>query len=107
MLKHEEMVCIERLAAKDDKLQKERLDSALHMYEYEDMLAGLTIATLQFTVALITEVVNMLVITGQKTVIDAIMNFVALKVIADIDDIYFSSLSNPILTKLVEGTDED
>ena len=47
---------------------------------------------MQITIALFTEIVNVLLICAQSTVLNSILNFVALVVIAEIDDYYAASL---------------
>jgi hypothetical protein len=44
----------------------------------------------------------MILITGQKSAIDTIMNFVAFKVISEIDDIYAGAMRNPALLSMTE-----
>ena len=49
---------------------------------------------MQVTVVIFTEFVNICVICNQTTAMDIIMNFIALGVIADIDNYYAGSLVN-------------
>jgi len=57
------------------------------MYSFTS-LSPVFVAIMQGTGALFTELICLLLIAGQHTAVDAIMNFVALGVIADIDNIY-------------------
>ena len=50
------------------------------------------------------EVINLIILTSNYTIMDIIMNFLALVVIADFDDFFAQTLSkNPILKKLDAG----
>ena len=86
---------------------RERVDISLGLYVYDNAFAGLSIATMQFTIALLTEIINLILITGQKSVIDCIMNFVALKVISEIDDIYLGAMRDPILESIASDNGGD
>ena len=81
------------------------IEKSLGLYVYENMFAGLFIAVLQFVSALLTECLNLILITGQKATIDTVMNFVAFKVISEIDDIYASAMRDPVLLSLTEDDD--
>lgn len=60
---------------------------------------------MQLTSALLVELLNLIVLSGQSTISRAIANFVAIKVISEIDNIYLSAIQDPILSKIQEGED--
>lgn len=50
------------------------------------------IGVMQFTMVLTVELANMLVICGSDTILDVIMNFIALEIIAEFDDFFYGAL---------------
>ncbi len=52
------------------------------------------LSVMKLTGAILTEIVNILLICKQTTIMDAVMNFIALEVIAEIDNLYAESLKN-------------
>lgn len=73
-----------------------------HPKEFDNEVSPVMIALMQLIIALFTEVVNMCLICAQETTMDVIMNFIALGVIAEVDDIYAGSLTNFDLKKAIE-----
>ena len=57
-----------------------------HSSEFKRKTAPLMISILQYTSAMFTEGINICLICGSSTVLDVVLNFVALCCIADIDD---------------------
>ena len=49
-----------------------------------------------------TEVVNILLICKQDTIMDCVMNFIALGVIAEVDNMYANSLKNLRIKAAIE-----
>ena len=72
----------------------------LGMFICENVFGALSIATLQFVAALLTEIMNLILINGQKSSIDTVMNFVAFMVVSEIDDIYAQAQSSPAIEKI-------
>ncbi|CDW74572.1 UNKNOWN [Stylonychia lemnae] len=64
------------------------------------------ISLMQFLGAIGTEVINIFLICQQDSVQNVIMNFIALGVIAEIDNIYAGTLYNNSSKKLIEDNDE-
>eukprot|EP00347_Sterkiella_histriomuscorum_P012935 403366655 len=78
--------------------------SRLMVYNTKYRYPMMIISLMQFLGAFGTEVVNIFLICQQNTVQDVIMNFIALGVIAEIDDIYANTLyNNEIKNKLEAG----
>ncbi|CDW89402.1 UNKNOWN [Stylonychia lemnae] len=67
--------------------------------------ALITVSVMQFFSAFGTEHVNILLICTQYSVKDVIMNFIALGVIAEIDNIYARTLQNNSIKKKIEDPD--
>ena len=66
--------------------------------ELKNWLIGFAISLFQYTGAILTEAVTLLIICGQNTPLDCVLNFLALSVIAQIDDMYAASLKlNPLI----------
>ena len=57
-----------------------------HSSLFTKQIPPFMIAVMQFSAAMYTEIVNLLLICGSNTVYAIIINFIALWVIADIDD---------------------
>jgi hypothetical protein len=58
---------------------------------------------MQLSAAVFTELVNIVMICLQSTIMDCVLNFIALGTIAQIDIIYSSSLTNePLKNELLE-----
>jgi len=66
-------------------------------YLFEDPTPAILISCMQLSSAFITEFLNMLVLSGQRTISKAIANFVAIKVISEIDNIYLNAIQDKTL----------
>lgn len=55
---------------------------------------------MQFTMVLTVEMANMLVICGSDSILDVIMNFIAIEIIAEFDDFFYSALPKKQVAKL-------
>ena len=74
-------------------------------YVIEERLPAFLIALMQFLIAISTELISMLMLNGQRSIIDVIMNFVSIKVIAEIDNIFIDGISDVTLIKMTEPDD--
>jgi hypothetical protein len=59
---------------------------------FSGVFAPLFIAIMQFLGAFVTEIINILVICSSPTIMEVIMNFIALGAIAEIDNYYLGAL---------------
>ena len=59
-------------------------------------------AYMKFFGAFLTEIVNILLLCSQNTVMDCVLNFIALGVISEIDNMYYDSLKHAPLKKALE-----
>ena len=84
-----------RLYEADALKDEDDIGRNLGLYVCDNMPVALFVACLQLFSALAVEGLNMILITGMKSPIDCVMNFVALKVISEIDNIYAESILEP------------
>lgn len=73
-----------------------------HPDEFCHRVTPVLVGSMQLFVALFTELINILLICGQTTIMDSVMNFIALGVIAEVDNFYAGSLKNFPLKECVE-----
>ena len=66
---------------------------ANHNESFSGTMGPFQIAIMQFIGAFFTEIINILVICSCPTIMDVIMNFIALGAISEIDNYYLASLS--------------
>ena len=66
---------------------------ANHHEKFSGTLGPFLIAMMQFIGAFFTEIINILVICSLPTIMEIIMNFIALGAISEIDNYYLASLS--------------
>ena len=69
-------------------------------YIFEDPTPAILISLMQLTSAFITELFNIIVLSGQRTISRAIANFVAIKVISEIDNIYLNAIQDNTLEQI-------
>jgi len=69
-------------------------------YIFEDPTPAILISLMQLTSAFITELLNIIVLSGQRTISRAIANFVAIKVISEIDNIYLNAIQDHTLEQI-------
>ena len=75
-----------------------------HPWKFKNMGAAFFIGFSQTFTVVFVEVINLIILTSNYTILDIIMNFLALVVIAEFDDYFAQTLSkNPILKKLEAG----
>lgn len=72
-------------------------------YLFEDPTPAILISCMQLSSAFITEFLNILVLSGQRTISKAIANFVAIKVISEIDNIYLNAIQDKTLDQIKSG----
>ena len=59
------------------------------------------VGLMQFAVVISVETVNIAVLNTNHTIMDILMNFLALVIIADFDDYFFVTVKNDNMAKLV------
>ena len=76
-----------------------------HHYKFRFWKQAYSIGFTQMTVVVLVEMVNLAVLTTNHTIMDIILNFLALCVIADFDDFFFMTVDKQMMAELmVEGT---
>ena len=73
----------------------------------EERLPAFLIALMQFLIAISTEIISMLMLNGQREIFDVIVNFIAIKVIAEIDNIFIDGISDVTLIRMTEPADDE
>ena len=75
--------------------------SSNHPWKFDDYIEGYFVGLLQATVVLSVEMVNIAVLNTNHTIMDVLMNFLALVIIADFDDYFFVTVKNDNMAKLI------
>lgn len=71
-----------------------------HKSEFEHPKTVWLIGFMQFSMVIIVEVVNMLVISGSNTIVNIVMNFISLAVISDFDDTFYEALPKRLISHI-------
>jgi len=74
-------------------------------YVIEERVPAFLISLMQFLIAVSTEIVSMYMLNGQRLIFDVIVNFIAIKVISEIDNIFINGISDVTLKKMTEPED--
>lgn len=72
-------------------------------YVFEDPTPAILISLMQLTSALFTEIINMHMVSGQRTIMNTFKFYVAFKVIALIDNIYLGAIQDSTMQKMQAG----
>ena len=75
--------------------------SANHPWKFENYMEAYCVGLVQTTVVLSVEIVNIAVLNTNHTIMDILMNFLALVIIADFDDYFFLTIKSDKMAKLV------
>lgn len=84
----------------DAKDKHADFENDLTKFVFEEPVPAILIALMQLSSAVIVEVLNMVMLTGQINVYKCIANFVAIKVISEIDNIYIGAVSDSTLDRI-------
>ena len=68
-----------------------------HHYKFRDWTQAYWIGCIQTLVVIAVEVVNLAVLTTNHTIMDIIMNFLALVIIAEFDDFFFMTVDKELM----------
>lgn len=71
-----------------------------HEKEFENPKIVWFIGFMQFVMVITVETINMANICGSDDILDVIMNFIALAIVADFDDFFFKALPNNLIRVL-------
>lgn len=72
-----------------------------HPWRFVDWKTAFLIGFSQFAMVITVEFVNLVILITNQTIMDTIMNFLALVIIADFDDYFFMTVDKMILAKLI------
>lgn len=73
-----------------------------HDWRFENfVLEAFMVGLMQTVTAVLIEVVNLVVILKNDTVIDVVMNFMALEIVANFDNIFYAALGENMIKELV------
>ena len=73
-----------------------------HSWKFRNWRVAYLIGFLQATIIVLVETVNLAVLLTNNTILDIIMNFLALVIIAEFDDYFFMTVRNEPLGKLIQ-----
>ena len=73
-----------------------------HPWKFESWWGAFNCGLLQFTILLLVEFVSMMVLLLQQSVLDVLMNFLALTIITEFDDYLFETLYNDPISHLIK-----
>ena len=74
-----------------------------HPWKFRSKYTGWLVGFCQFLMVISVEAINLVVIISNETVMDIIMNFLALVIIADFDDYFALTLFNNDIFKRLDG----
>ena len=77
-----------------------------HPWKFDKFYVAYMCGWLQACNVVIVELVNFIALLTQGSILDVIMNFLALVVIAEFDEYFYSAVKNDDLCKVVRGEDE-
>ena len=78
-----------------------------HSWKFHSWWNAYLVGFCQMVVLVSVELVNLAVILTNTTVMDTIMNFLALVIISDFDDYYFQTIKDEPLSKLISDGNFD
>lgn len=71
-----------------------------HQKEFEHPFIVWSIGLMQFTMVIIVELMNMFIISGASNIVNVVMNFIALGIIANFDDTFFEALPKRLISHI-------
>ena len=72
-----------------------------HPYKFRDWTQAYWVGLTQLLVVIAVELVNLAILTTNHTIMDIIMNFLALVIIADFDDFFFQSVELEVMGNMI------
>ena len=75
--------------------------SSNHPWKFNNYMEGYFVGLCQALVVLSVETVNIAVLNTNHTIMDVLMNFLALVIIADFDDYFFMTVKTDQMAKLI------
>lgn len=78
-----------------------------HPYRFQSPLESFSLGFMQATSSILIEVVNLFVILQSNTILDVVMNFMALAVIADFDNFFFAAQTKNLMNSIIDSADDN
>ena len=75
-----------------------------HWWKFDDWYVAYLTGSLQTSVVLLVEIVNFVALITNTTVLDIVMNFLALVIIAEFDDYFFNAVTNSELVDVINDS---
>ena len=72
-----------------------------HPYKFKEWTHAYFIAFTQLFVVIVVEIVNLAILCTNHTILDIIMNFLALVIIADFDDYFFFTVDKTLMAEMI------
>ena len=91
----------------DEKWTQERFDKEAPNYQFRSYYPAMFIPLLQLSTALLTEIISMWLIASQVTIMDVVMNFVALQIISEIDNMFSESSQDKNMKRYVDDNPDE
>ncbi len=73
---------------------------------FDNVLPPLLIAFMQFSSALLTEVMNLFLLTGQTDILAVITGYIAVMIISEIDNTYLEAIRDVTLKKIMSNGED-
>ena len=67
-----------------------------HPWLFRSWMQAYFIGFMQFIVVMVVEIVNLVILTTNNTVMDIIMNFLALVILSEFDDYFLTTVENEV-----------
>ena len=77
-----------------------------HPWLFRDWFSAYMVGFCQFSVVLSVEIVNLVILTTNNTVMDIIMNFLALVIISEFDDYFLSTAETEVFAQALDNGDD-
>lgn len=77
-----------------------------HPYRFQNPSEPLTLGFMQTFASISIEIVNLIVILTSNTILDVVMNFMALAVIAEFAEFFYGAQSNTIMNDIIDPDNE-
>ena len=74
-----------------------------HPWKFRSVLSAWLVGFSQFFMVICVEAINLIILVSNETVMDVIMNFLALVIIADFDDYFAQTLFDNPIFKMLDG----
>ena len=74
-----------------------------HPWKFSSWTSAFSVGWMQLIIVFSVEFVNLAILNTNNTIMDILMNFLALVIISDFDDYFFMTTSNEPISKIISG----